>query len=225
MQSILGGSKQSGGSSSGGFNELPQEIKDFFTKLASQATGYIGSAGDKAFTPIPQTTGETNAINAINAGFTPNQDTLKSDIAMQMNPFDDSVINEINRQAGGNYSILKQQLNSAGQVGSNRGMLGANDIDLSRLNQIGTFKQGQFNTAMNNALNTLPALRMQDASNQLGAGGFQRNLALQTNTAPFANMQALAQILGIMPKTEGTTTSRTSGSSSNGIGSFMSALF
>jgi hypothetical protein len=121
----------------------------------------------------------------------------------------------MNREAKGQGSIMQQGLNSAGQFGSNRATLGANDIDLSRLNQIGTFKQGEYNTALNNALTTLPQSRLSDANSQLSAGSFQRSLDSQTKQAPITALSSIAQILGILPTSGGQSTSNGS-SSSNG---------
>lgn len=201
-------------SSSQGFRDLPPEIQNAFKDLATQAQGYLpgnNAASAGMFTPIAQTEGETSAINAINKGFTPDQPTLNSNIAMQMNPYDTYVIDEINRQAQGAGSQLNRTLGASGQFGSNRMALGANDIDLSRLNQIGTFKQGQYNTALNNALTTIPQQRLADANAQLSAGGFQRSLASQTAQAPVNALSAISQILGVLPTNSG----QSSGSGSN----------
>ncbi len=218
MKTLMG-SPSSSSSSSGGFNQLPDEIKKAFMSLGSEAQKFIGDAGYKAFTPIGETDAEKRALEMINKGFTPTQESLNSDIQMQMNPYDSYVIDEINRQAGGQYSVLKQAMNQAGQFGSNRQMLGANDIDLTRLGQIGQFKQSQFNNSLQNALNALPQSRRQDAAGMMGGGEFQRNLGLQTSTAPIQALQALAQVLGVLPKQEGSTTSTTKGASGGLLGS------
>lgn len=217
MKSLFGGSGQQSQSSSGGFNQLPSEIQGAWKGFASGLMPYMNNAD--AFKPIPKTEAEVKALGNINQGFAPTQQTINSDIAMQMNPFDTYVIDEINRQGTGNYSMLKQALNEAGQSGSNRQMLAANDIDLSRMNQIGQFKQGQFNTAMNNAMTTLPGARREDATMQMGGGAFERGLDLQTKQAGINSMLALAQAMGVLPKAEGSSTSTSSGNSSNGMAS------
>jgi hypothetical protein len=221
FQSILGGSSQS--SQSGGFNQLPPEIRGAYTNFGTQIQDLLkGGNLTKMYTPLKQTAGETKAYNAINKGFTPDAAQLQSDIAMQQNPYDHYVIDEINRQAGGDYSLLKQSLSEAGQMGSNRQNLGANDIDLSRLNQIGQFKQQGYESALKNAFSTLPGLRQQDAQNQLGAGANQRELYGQTQQAPLEALQQIAKALGILPTVEGSSSSK--GSSSNGIGSLLPGL-
>lgn len=211
------GSQQSAQQATQGFRDLPPEIQNAFKDLSVQAQGFLpgnNPAATQMFRPTPQSAGETQAIGNINQGFTPNATQFQSDINMQMNPFDSSVIDQINRQAQGQNSILKQNLNSAGQFGSNRGFLGANDIDLSRLQQIGQFKQGQFNTAANNALTIFPQNRLSDANAQLSAGGFQRGLAGQTAQAPISNLESIAKILGILPTNSGQSSGNSSGSQS-----------
>lgn len=216
----FGGSDSSGSQqqqASQGFRDLPPEIQNAFKDLAVQAQGYLpgnNPSVNSMFTPIGQTEGETKAIAATNQGFTPTAQSLQSDIAMQMNPYDRYVVDEINRQAGGQNSVLQQNMNKAGQFGSNRQFLGANDIDLSRMNAIGQFKQGQFNTAMNNALTTLPQQRMNDATAQLGIGTFQRNLAADTAQAPTNALARIAQILGVLPTNSGQSSGTSSTRSS-----------
>lgn len=203
---------QSSNSQQQGFSGLPPEIQNAFKSLATQTGGYINNPSTPGmFQPLPQTAGETQALSNINQGFTPNAQSLKSDIAMQTNPFDSSVIDTINREAQGQGSILNKQLSSAGQFGSNRAALGANDIDLSRLYQIGTFKQNQFNTSLNNALTNLPQSRLQDANAQLQGGAFQRDLNTQGQQAPLNALARISQILGVLPTNSGQGTSTSKG--------------
>lgn len=224
LSGIVGGGSQSQGSSQSGFALLPKEIQDAYKGYATNVTAQLPNA-TAAYTPLAQTAGETQAYNAINQGFTPNQQQLNSDINMQMNPYDSSVIDTINRQGQGQYSVLNQALSGAGQLGSNRGLLGANDIDLSRLQQIGTFKQGEFNTALQNALTTLPGLRAQDAGLQLGAGANQRQLALQQSSAPITGLQQIGAALSNLPQSGGSSSSQSSSLSANGTaGNIISTI-
>lgn len=214
----FGGGGSSGGSqqsSSQGFRDLPPEIQNAFKDLATQAQGYLpgnNASTTSMFTPIGQTAGETQAINATNAGFAPTAASVNNDVAMQMNPYDSYVIDEINRQSQGQNSALQRTLSNAGQFGSNRMILGANDIDLSRMNQIGQFKQGQYNTALNNAMTVLPQQRQADAAAQMGIGGFQRQLGQQIAQAPISALSSISSILGVLPTNSG----QSSGSSSSG---------
>lgn len=218
FQSILGGSEGSSNAASGGFNALPDTIKGAYTSYGQQIQDLLKSGNlTNMYKPLAQTAGETKAYGAIDQGFAPTEQSISSDIAMQQNPYDQYVIDEINRQSGGDYSILKQSLNEAGQMGSNRQNLGANDIDLSRLNQIGSFKQQSYNTALNNALTTLPGARQQDATAQIGAASNQRQLAGEESQAPLIALQQLATALGILPTAEGSSSSSSKSSSSTGL--------
>lgn len=215
-----GGSGSS--SSSSGFAMLPEEIQKSFKGYADLLNSQIAnpSGVTKAFTPTPFSTAENTAVANVNKGFAPTAESINSDIAMQMNPYDQYVIDEINRQSGGDFSILKQAMNAAGQSGSNRGMLGANDIDLSRLNQIGSFKQQGYQAALENALKTLPGARSNDALTQLGVGENVRALTDKTNQSEFAGLEELAKLLGVLP-TDGGSQSTSKSKSSGGIGDLL----
>lgn len=219
FSSILGGSKSS--SSSGGFNQLPEEIKGAYTGLGRELESILSGNYSNAFKPTGFNPQERTALDRIYAGFAPNEESITSDISMQMNPYNKFVIDEINRQAGGEYSILKQALNEAGQMGSNRQALGANDIDLSRQNQIGGFLQGQFDKSIGNALSTLPSLRSADAQGALGAGSYERDLTMQDSASQIRALQEIAKALGILPTTEGSQTSTSK--SQGGLGQFFKA--
>jgi len=228
VSSVLGGGSQSKSSSSerSGFALLPTEIQDVYKNYAKDLnTQFTGGAANSMFTPLPQTDFETTALNAIQRGFTPTEETLRSDINMQMNPYDDYVIGEINRQAGGDYSLLKQAANEAGQFGSNRQMLGANDIDIARLNAIGKFKQEGFDTAVQNSLSQLTQQRAGDAALQMGAGDFLRGLDTSTRQAPVDAMRSFGELLGVLPTSGGSEgNSSSKSSSSNGIGSNIAGI-
>lgn len=226
MGGILGGSKSSS-SSKQGYSALPKELQNAFNKLGLGIEQYTNPANPgvtQAFTPTPLSSAEQGAISNINQGFAPTAQSLQSDLSMLQNPFDSSVIDEINRQGQGQYSVLQQALNGAGQLGSNRSLLGANDIDLSRMQQIGTFKQDQYNQALGQIFNNLIPTRQQDAQAQLTAGQLQRGLAQQTALAPVTALGAGTGMLG--PFVQGGTSTQTS-SQSGGIGGLFgtSGLF
>lgn len=219
-KSLFGGSESSGSSNTqSGFALLPPEIQKAYTDYANQITGqFKGGASEDMFTPLSQTPYETNALNIINRGTTPDATQLNSDITMQMNPFNDYVINGINEQAAGDYSVLKGALNEAGQFGSNRQMLGANDIENTRLNLIGQFKQDQYNQALNNSLTTLADSRARDAGLGFTAGEFLRGMDTQTKQAPINALTSYGQLLGVLPTSGGSTsTENRSTSESNGM--------
>lgn len=227
VRGITGGSKStSSNQSQSGFALLPEEIQNAYTGYASDLNNILqGGNLTNMYTPLGQTSYETNALSAISQGVTPTAESLQADIAMQMNPYQNFVIDEVNRQAAGDYSILKQAANEAGQLGSNRQMLGANDIEQTRLNTIGKLQQDQYNTALNNSLNQISTLRQGDIANQFTAGEFLRGLDAQTQQAPITGLTALGGALGVLPTSGGSTSSGSSESTSyKGAGSTLAAL-
>lgn len=216
---ISGQDSNSSGSSAqqstSGFRDLPPEIQDAFKSLATTAQGYIGNPSTTSMFTATQSPLTTQGNAAISQGFTPNAQQLQSSIAMQQNPYDKYVIDEINRQAGGQNSALQQNLNSAGQFGSNRQFLGANDIDLSRMNNIGSFLQGNYNTSLQNALTTIPQSQAATAAAQLQAGQQQQQFGLQQQQAPISGLGAISSILGVLPTNSGQSTGNSNNSSSS----------
>lgn len=228
VSKLIGGGSESESSSTNrsGFALLPSEIQDVYKNYASGLQDlFADGAADNLFVPLGQTEYEDRALASTLAGVTPTAETLASDIAMQMNPFDDAVINTINREAAGDYSILKQAANEAGQFGSNRQLLGANDIEERRLDQIGRFKQDQYNRALDNSLNQLTQSRAGDIGLQFGAGEFLRGLDAQTRQAPISAYSTYGNLLGVLPTSGGSEGSSSSSSDSqNGIGSTIAGI-
>jgi len=215
-----GGKSTSNSNSVSGYGALPTFAQNTLQGIDAE----LGHINYSNFYPTATSADEQQAFSNIRQGFTPTQTSLNADIAMQQNPYNSYVIDEINRQSQGGNSILQQNLNSAGQFGSNRQMLGANDIDLSRQNQIGGFLQSQFNTSLNNALTTLPALRAADTQGLLDIGAFDRNLALQRSQSPVAALQAKAGIVGGLGYTAGGSTSNSTSTQSPTGGGLFAGL-
>lgn len=198
--------------------------REFISPWSKAHGGKVMQENIDRFTPMGQTADETRAYEMMRQGFSPNAQTLGADISMLQNPYMESVISEINRQSQGPNSILKQALTESGQFGSNRNILGANDIDLSRQNQIGAFLSDNYNTNLGYALNQLPALRQNDAANLAQIGTAQRSLDFDIRQAPVAALNALAAInntSGLSTAVGQTAQSKTSG---GGFGSVLSAV-
>jgi len=224
VSSFIGGGSESSGSSQSGFALLPKEIQDVFKNYAGGLQDLFADGNaNELFSPLAQTSYEDQALAGVNQGVTATPDSLRADIDMQMNPFNDYVINGINDQAQGDYSILKQAANEAGQMGSNRQVLGANDIEMKRLDQIGRFKQDQYNTAVDNSLNQLTASRGSDIGLRFGAGDFLRGLDTDTKQAPINAYTSYGQLLGELPQSGGSESSQSS-SSTNGIGDAVAGI-
>lgn len=195
---------------SGFYSQLSQ-FRDLYSELLNNANSLYNINSDQAtkdFTPMPLTGGEQTAIDNIYRGFAPTEQSLRSDISMFMNPFDDYVINDINRQATGANSLVNQAATQAGQQGSNRSFLGTSDVEQNRLNSIGQFRQNQYNSSINNVLNSLIPQRQQDASNALTAGTYERGLDTQTRQAPYAALAAGQNSLAGFPTSFGNLGSR-----------------
>jgi hypothetical protein len=176
-----------------GFYALPQEYQSLYRGLLGDAGNIIrpdGQLNTDMFTPLPTTADEERAFSILRQGLTPTQDSISRDVAMLQNPFDEYVINDINREAQGQNSILNQALSKTGQMGSNRSILGASDVEQQRLNNVGRFRQENYNNAVNASLGTLSNLRQQDAQNLLGIGTFERGLDEATRQAPLSALSA-----------------------------------
>jgi len=217
-KTLFGGSDESKNEQSqSGFSLLPSQIQSAYTDYANAVKSQIPNAAS-AYTPTPITSGEQSALDKLTNGFTPTASSLQSDVSMLMNPFNSSVIDQLNRQANSDFSILKQNMNQAGQFGSNRQALGANDIENSRQSNIGSLLQNQYNQALGQVFNNLIPRRQQDAENALTAGTYSRGIADQTKQAPITGLQQIGAALGILPSNGGSTsTGSSSGQSNNGI--------
>lgn len=185
--------KQSTKIPASGYYAMPPGYQSLYSGLLGQAQETLlpnGQLNTQMFTPMGQTGDETQAFGMARQGLAPTEESLRRDIQMQMNPYDDFVIGGMNREAQGQNSLVNQYATQAGQQGSNRSFLGTSDVEQNRLNNIGQFRQGQYNTAVNNALGPMANLKQQDIQNLLGIGGFQRELDSQTRQAPYTALQA-----------------------------------
>jgi hypothetical protein len=225
MQTLFGGSSSSSGPSGiTGFGSLPSAIRNAYTGLATTASNTLnpGSSGGGAGTPasnlftLPSLgTGATNALSQLqNQDFAVTPQSIQSDVNEQMNPYNNSVIGQIEQAQNGQESQLSQYLTQAGQFGSNRGMVGASDISQQAANQIGSFLDNQYNTSLQNALTTIPQAGITSASGAVNAGLLQQQQGLQNQLAPVSALQALAQLTGVQPSN--TNVSQQSSSSSSG---------
>lgn len=225
LADLAGGGTQSQSIPATGFYSMPTSYRRAFGSYNTALNDLFKDGGaTELFRPIPQTEYETDALETVKQGVAPTAETLGADIAMQMNPFDRYVIDTINRESVGDYSILKQALDEAGQFGSNRQILGANDIDLTRLKQIGVFKQDQYNRAVENSLNEMTQNRIADIGLKFGAGDFLRNLDLMTKQAPVNALSTFGQLLGMSPTSFGTSSPGGTVSSGSSTGDTLSKV-
>jgi len=188
---LLGGGKSTTIPATG-FYAQPKAYQDLYSNLSATTNaalyGPYGSGLD-TFRPQDFNGGEKNAMNSLYQGFAPTQQSMQQDVGMFMNPYEQNVIDGMNRESQGQNSLVNQAALQAGQMGSNRSFLSTSDVEQNRVNNIGQMRSGQYNTAVNNVLNGLIPQRQQDAQNALTAGGMERELNLQQKQAPlnFAN--------------------------------------
>src|ERR1700722_14060465 len=100
-QTLFGGSsgqQQSQSTSNSGFSQLPPQIQQAFTQYATQAGNQFATPQTSAHAPGPLTSGESTALNTINAGFAPTQSQINSSVNEQINPYNQDVINTVDQQ-------------------------------------------------------------------------------------------------------------------------------
>jgi len=212
-----------------GFYSQPESYQNLYSNINSGISNLYfnedGSINSDAFTPLAETADETRAFDMMRQGFTPTEETLGQDLSMLMNPYDDYVTAGINKESQGEYSLANQYGNSTGQMGSNRNMLAASDVEQNRLNSIGQFKQSQYNTALNQALTQLPTLRQNDAQNLTSIGSFQRELDTQTNQAPYTALGSAQSSFNAIPTTFGNFgTEEQTVKTGGGLGGLLSTI-
>lgn len=217
MQDIFGGSDSSQQQTSqSGFSLLPPAIQNAFTGLATTAGNTLNPNGtpNAAVNTLPALSAPAQAAQGQiqNQNFNITPQSIQSGISEQMNPYDSSVIGQIENAQNGSLSQLNSYLTNAGQFGSNRGMLGASDISNVAANQVGSFLNGEYNTALNNSLTTIPQTNAQGAANAVTSGQLTQQQQMQNQQAPVTSLSQLAQLMGILP-TSGGSTSQGSGSS------------
>lgn len=223
LSGAAGGAKQSSSVPGSGFYTMPQEYQDLYTGLLKQASSTVlpgGNLNTEMFRQLPQTSQETNALGMIDRGIG-SQQNFQSNLQMLMNPYDDYVINDINRQSMGQNSLVNQNANMAGQMGSNRQFLGSSDVEANRLGQIGQFRQGQYNNAVNQALGPQAALQQQDITNLLASGEFQRGMDANQRQAPYLALQGAQGALNGFPLEFGSQRQGGTTSSGSSLGSAL----
>jgi hypothetical protein len=172
-----------------GIYSLPANAQGALNTLVDRAQGYIDNPD--IFAPSGFNADQNSAFNLARRGANRTAGDVSSMIQPYMNPYDKFVIDEVNRQYQAPYSALNSLMAEQGQFGSNRGMLGANDIDLSRTNQIGALRQQNYAGALNTALG-----QEQNAiGNLLTTGGLQQDQATAEKQAPISALDFLGKVM------------------------------
>lgn len=225
-QEVFGGNSTGSGvtNSSSGFSQLPASLQQAFTQYGNTLNSETSNpaALTSAFTPQTLNGGSTSSLSSLaNNAYAPTAANISSTMGELQNPYDSSVISQIDKNAYGADSALNSQLSAAGQFGSNRAALGANDIATTQANNINSYLGGEYNTNMTNALTTLPTAMQTSAGNSINAGLTQQQQALMQSTAPYTALSAYSSLLGNIPQTGGTVSTGTNTTQSlQGLGGF-----
>lgn len=197
-----------------GYYSLPSDLKSIYDQFYQ---GIPNATSTSAFTPPDFNADQNSAFSMVRNAANPTSQSISDLVSAYQNPYNNSVISEINRQSQGPYSLLKQALSDSGGLGSNRQLLGANDIDLSRTNQIGSFLQSQFN----NSLNTGLQQQQQNINNLSTIGNQQQQQQQQTQQAPYNALQAESGLLNPVVSYVGQSTPSYTVKTGGGLGSFL----
>lgn len=200
-----------------GYYALPGDLKDQYQSFWQAIPG--ATAADNFKMP-DYNQDQQSAFSMVRGAANPTSSSISQLLSSYMNPYNDYVIQGINREAQGQNSILKNAMTQAGQLGSNRGLLGANDIDLTRQNQIGGFLQSQFN----NALQTGLGQQQQGIQNLLGIGNQQQQQQFQNQQAPLQGLQAQQGLLQPTVDYVGKSSPEQTIKTGGGIGGLLSGL-
>lgn len=186
-----------------GFYSQPAGYQQLYNSVLGNTNEGLEGINPAMFTSAPLSEGGTNGLNSIYNGFTPDSEQLQSDISMLSNPFDEYVVNGINREATGQNSLVNQYSTLAGQQGSNRSFLGTSDVEQNRLNNIGMFKRDNYNSAVNASLGSLTNSRRADANGAYQAGDNERSIETQDQLAPLQALLAQQGLLSGIPTSFG----------------------
>ena len=225
-QEILGSSGSSSGQSTGqsGFSLLPPALQQAFTQYGNTLNSQTANPNSltSAFTPEPLNSGATSSLQALSDNaYAPTAANINSSMASVTNPYMADVINPTEQAAYGADSALSSTLSAAGQFGSNRATLGANNIANQEAATIGGLEGNQFNTSMNDVLSSILPGMQSSASGSINAGLTAQQQALMKSTAPYTALSAYSSLLGNIPSSGGSiSNSSNSSATSSGFGMF-----
>ncbi len=225
-QEIFGSSGSSNGTttSQSGFSQLPASLQKAFTQYGNtlNSTTSDPSSLTSAFTPQALNSGATASLQALSDNaYAPTSANINSSLSAITNPYMSDVINPTEQAAYGADSALASTLSSAGQFGSNRAVLGANNIANQEASTIGGLEGNQFNTSLSDVLNSILPGMQTSATNSVNAGLTQQQQSLMQSTAPYTALSAYSSLLGNIPSNGGSISSGTNSSSTgSGFGMF-----
>lgn len=172
--------KGSPSESKSGLAALPTGDRKRFSRLAHELEMSIDPS---MFSPMGITSEEQEAVDILR-GIVPDEAELDRRIEMLMNPYEDIVVDDINRQFEGDFGALNQLASQAGAFGSSRMRDEMTDIEDARLRSVGAARKAGYDTALQGALYQIPNLQNIQASGLMGFGGLERQIDLQQKQAP-----------------------------------------
>ena len=217
-QELFGSQGDSSQNSTSGFSQLPPSLQQAFTQYGNTLNSETSNpaALTSAFTPQALNSGATSSLTALSDNaYAPTAANIGSSLSSVTNPYMADVINPTEQAAYGANSALSSSLNAAGQFGSNRATLGANNIANQEASTIGGLEGNQFNTSMSDVLGQILPGMQTSASGSINAGLTQQQQALMQSTAPYTALSAYSSLLGNIPQSGGTVST---GSSQTGSG-------
>ena len=185
VKGLFGGSKEKSGgtrqeSSVGGFSALPADIQDKYRALIEPVGGIIDNFND-FFRPRDLSNEETQARGLLNP------DNIEASLQKYLNPFQNFITDNINKQFEAPQSMLTARASEAGAFGGSRFRSGQADLEKARLDAIGGANAQQYNNAFEQLQGGI--------SNLLGFGALERELDMGQRQALPASIRFGGDIL------------------------------
>ena len=209
VKGLFGGSSQKSGgtrqeSSVGGFSALPADIQDKYRALIEPVGGIVDNFND-FFRPQDLGNEETQARGLLNP------DNIEASLQKYLNPFQNFITDNINKQFEAPQSMLTARASEAGAFGGSRFRSGQADLEKARLDAIGGANAQQYNNAFEQLQGGI--------SNLLGFGALERELDMGQRQALPASIRFGGDILSKLlnaNQSSGTSSGSSKGSSYTG---------
>ena len=202
-----------------GFSQLPPQLQQAFEQYGNTLNSETSnpSALTAAYTPQNLNAGATSALSSLsNGAYSPTASNISTAMSSVTNPYMSDVINPTEQAAYGANSALNSNGAAAGQFGSNRMALGANNIANQEAATIGGLEGTQYNQSMSDVLNNILPGEATSATNAVNAGLTQQQQSLAQSEAPYTALQSYSQLLGNIPSSGGSVSTSNQSSQSAG---------
>jgi len=209
VKGLFGGSSQKSSNASqqssvGGFSALPSDIQENYRELIKPISGIVDNFND-FFRPQDLGNEETQARGLLNP------DNIEASLQKYLNPFQNFITDNINKQFEAPQSMLTARASEAGAFGGSRFRSGQADLEKARLDAIGGANAQQYNNAFEQLQGGI--------SNLLGFGALERELDMGQRQALPASIRFGGDILSKLlnaNQSSGTSSGSSKGSSYTG---------